>query len=598
MKKIPACRPAGKIKNQKGLTLIETLVATAIFVLIALGLYQAFGSLSTLAQAAKLKAVATALANEELEIARSLPYADVGIKGGWPVGKLSYQQIKVSGGASWQLTDTVRSLDDPFDGTIGGTSNDLNPADYKLVTVTVDCQNCRANQTVTLTTQVAPKNLETSSGNGALFVQVLNASGQPVVGAKVKVTNVLATTTMVINDVTNTFGLLQLVDLPPGNFAYKVEVSKTGYSSARTYAPGEDGLTNPQNPNPTVLAGQLTETSLVIDELSNLKIETIDQYCEPVGPFTLHLQGTKARDTQGEVLAYDQDQTIPATGLLTLSNLDWDTYNFAPKDSTWALAGSFPLQSILLPPGALGEVKLLLAPLTSRQLLVSVKDGGTGLPLSGATVTLSSGGQTQALTTSRGFLLDSDWSGTSNETDGNIEVNDPVGELKLKKVLDTYSSSGYLISRIFDTGTASTTFYNLSWQPFDQATSTGENNVRFQLATSNDSATTTWQFFGPDGTTNTYYTTANTNINVRHSEQRYLRYKVYLATADNQFSPNLSQIAITYSSECLPFGQVFFSGLSATNYEVTIAKTAYQTYQGTVNLTGAWQILEVTLNPQ
>jgi len=586
-----------KINKQIGLTLIETVVASAVFALIVLGVYQAFGSLSDLAQTSKLKAVAVAVANEELEIARNLPYSDVGIAGGWPVGKLPYQQTLIRGGGSWQVTNTVRQIDDPFDGTIGGSPNDLNPADYKLVTVEVTCLNCRVAQTLTLSTQVAPKNLETSSGNGALFVQVLNASGQPVTSAKVKVTNILATSTLVINDETNNVGLLQLVDLPTGNFAYKIEVSKTGYSSARTYAPGESGFIDPVNPNPTILAGQLTQVSLVIDELSTLKIETIDQYCQPAGPFTLRLRGSKANDTGGTPLRYDQNQTIPTSGLLTLNNLDWDTYNFTPNDSTWAISGSFPLQSVLLSPGATGEVKLLLAPLTTHGLLVSVKDGGTGLPLSDVLVRLEQGGESQSLTTTRGFLRDTDWSAGTDETDGNIEISNPPGELKLKKVLDTYSASGYLISHVFDAGTASTTFYNLVWQPFDQATSTGDNSVRFQLATSNDPATTTWNFLGPDGTDVTYYGTANTNLNPIHNNQRYLRYKVYLSTADTNFTPNLSDLALTYSSECLPFGQVFFTDLTGGTYEVVASKTGYQDYHGTIEATNAWQILEITLNP-
>ncbi len=588
-------------QNLGGFTLVESLVATAIFSLIAVGIYQAFFSLSGLVQLSKLKSVAIALANEQLEIARNLPYSDVGIVDSLPAGKIPYQKVETRSGINFLVTTTVRNIDDPFDGTIGGEPNDLSPADYKLVAVEIACasstgQACHSFQPVSLTTRITPKGLETSSGNGAMFVQVIDANGQAVTDANVKVTNILATTTLIIQDTTNNVGLLQLVDLPPGDLAYRVEASKAGYSSARTYAPGESGIDMPVNLNVTVLPGQLTIMTLVIDKFSNLELKTIDQYCQPVGPFSLNLQGTKYLDAENTILRYNQDQTIPPEGLLNLINLEWDTYNFTPEDNNWAIVGSFPLQSVLLPPGVTSEVKLLLAPATSRGLLVSVKDGATSLPLTDALVTLSKSGEaTQSQSTSRGFFRDTDWSGAGSSTDGGIEVNDPAGEIKLETLLDHYVDSGYLISRVFDAGTASTTFYNLVWQPSDQASST---SVRLQLATSDDPATTTWNFFGPDGTAGSFYTVSGDNINPIHNNQRYLRYKVFLATEDEAYTPNLSEIALTYSSECLPFGQVYFSDLSLGTYEVLAENGGYQDHLGQIEITNDWQILEITLNPE
>jgi len=581
--------------------LVEVLVATSIFVLLALGIYQAFFSLSGLVQLSKLKSAAVALANEQLEIARNLPYSDVGIVDGLPAGKIPYQKVETRSGIEFLITTTVRNIDDPFDGTIGGEPNDLTPADYKLVAVEIACssqvgQACRSYQPITLTSRVAPKGLETSSGNGAMFVQIIDANGQAVIDADIKVTNILATTTMIIQDTTNNEGILQLVDLPPGDLAYRVEASKTGYSSARTYAPGESGIDMPVNLNVTVLPGQLTVMTLVIDKFSNLELKTINQYCQPVGPFSLNLQGTKYLDSENTILRYNQDQIVPSNGLLNLINLEWDTYNFTPEDSNWAIVGSFPLQSVLLPPGVTSEVKLLLAPALERGMLISVKDGATGLPLSDTLVTLSKLGEvTQSQSTSQGYLRDTDWTDGNISTDGGIEINDPAGEIKLKTILDHYVESGYLTSHVFDAGTASTTFYNLIWQPADQASST---SVRLQLATSNDPATTTWDFFGPDGTAESFYIVSGDNINSLHSNNRYLRYKVYLATEDEAYTPNLSEVSVTYSSECLPFGQVYFSGLELGTYNVTATKSGYQDHNGEVEISDDWQILEITLNPQ
>lgn len=202
--------------KRKGFSLVEALVASAIFAILALGVYQAFVGVSSLTLSAKAKSAAISLANEQIEIARNLPYSNVGIFDGWPAGSLPYERFATSSGLAFKITTTVRNIDDSFDGTIGGSPNDLNPADYKLVEVTVSCGHgaCRNFVPLTLTTTVSPKNLETSLGNGALFVKIIDANGQPIAEANIKVTNVKATTTLIIQDSTNNSGVLQLVDLP------------------------------------------------------------------------------------------------------------------------------------------------------------------------------------------------------------------------------------------------------------------------------------------------------------------------------------------------------------------------------------------------
>lgn len=586
--------------NKKGFSLIEGVIASAVFVILALGVYQAFAGVASLAISAKAKSVATSLANEQIEIARNLPYSNVGIVAGWPAGALPQVRWATSSNFSFKIETIVRNIDDPFDGLIGGTPNDLTPADYKLVAVTVSCGEiqCRLTQPLTLTAIISPKNLETGSGNGALFVKVIDANGQVVEGASVKVTNLKATSTLIIQDTTNNAGLLQLVDLPPGDFAYRLEVSKAGYSSARTYALGESGLDNPNSPDVTVLAGQLTQTSLLIDRLSNLTLEALDQYCQARGPFSLRLKGERVLSDDPIILRYDQEQLIPAGGLLILNNLDWDTYELEAKDASLAIAGSFPLQSVLVAPGTDNIVKLVLKDKIGAGLLVAVKDGGSGLPLSEAQVSLVGDNYNQTLITNRGYFTQTDWSLGVFETDGNVDLNNPAGELKLLNVLDQYRPEGYLLSAVFDSGATTTVFYNLSWLPIDQATSTGDNSLRFQVATSNEAATTTWNWFGPDGTTNSYYTDVGSLLSAAHSPARYLRYRVFLSTADTSVSPNLSDVSLTYSSACLPFGQIYFDGLNPGNYNIRVTKTGYQETTMPVEINQDWQILEVNLNPQ
>ena len=72
--------------------------------------------------------------------------------------------------------------------------------------------------------------------------------------------------------------------------------------------------------------------------------------------------------------------------------------------------------------------------------------------------------------------------------DGNMSLSTPNGESRLKQALGIYASSSWLESSSFDTGSASN-FYELVWQPLDQPPQTGQNPVRFQLASNNDQQT-------------------------------------------------------------------------------------------------------------
>src|SRR3989344_7595959 len=92
--------------NQKGFTLIETLVGSVIFVVLALSAYKAFGVLMDTVVMSRAKLVATTLANEKFEIIRNLPYDDVGILGGLPVGKIQRTEIILRDDYSFTIQTT------------------------------------------------------------------------------------------------------------------------------------------------------------------------------------------------------------------------------------------------------------------------------------------------------------------------------------------------------------------------------------------------------------------------------------------------------------------------------------------------------------
>ena len=117
------------LKHNSGFTLVETLVGSVVFALVALSAYQAFSGLMGAVMASRAKIAATSLANEQFEIIRNLTYEDVGIINGLPSGKIQREKIVTRDNYSFNLQTTIRNVDDPFDGTIGGSPSDSSPSD-------------------------------------------------------------------------------------------------------------------------------------------------------------------------------------------------------------------------------------------------------------------------------------------------------------------------------------------------------------------------------------------------------------------------------------------------------------------------------------
>ena len=573
--------------------------------IIAVSVYQAYAATINAVRVSRLKITATALANEQFEIIRNLPYTDVGVVGSIPNGQVPHLQNLVRDNTEFVVETTIRNIDDPFDGTIGGSPNDLSPADYKLAELEISCPACRNFTTLHFTTQVGPRNLETASTNGALFVQVFDASGQPVSGADVHIVNNQAVPAIVIDDTTNNDGLLQIVDAPPGVEAYEITVSKSGYSADQTYQTGAPGNPNPTKPHATVALQQLTQISFAIDRTSTLDVASVTDTCGSLPSIEFSLDSSKLIGTNPDVLKYSAPHITDGSGTKTISGLEWDTYNLNLTDGLYDLAGAVPLLPVALNPNTNQDFKLIVSPKDVRSVLVTVKDASTQLPLSDATVRLEGAGVDATLTTGRGFIRQTDWSGGAGQddftdptryfdSDWNVEINDPAGEFHLRKIFDEYEPSTYLISSTFDTGSVSN-FHQMLWQPQDQPPDTGPDSVKFQVATNNNQIT--WNFLGPDGTANTYYTLANQNLNSLHNGDRYLRYQAFLQTASTTWTPTISDASFTFTSACVPPGQVLFTGLNTGDYTLTVAKAGYQPFTDTIAVSSSWQQHEVILSP-
>ena len=589
-----------------GFTLVEIVVAISVLLLVALGMYQAFTTTMQAVRNSESRIAGIALVNEQMEIVRNLTYDNVGIEGGIPEGSIPHIQTLVRDGFEFTVTAIVRNIDNPFDGQIGSsTKNDLAPADYRLVELTIECASCQDFAPMSFTSFVGPRGLESSSNNGALFIHVFDATGQPIQGADVHVENNLATTSIVIDETTDNNGYLQIIDTPPGVHAYEISVSKNGYSSDQSYTIGAVGNPNPSKPHSTVLKQQLSQVSFSIDRVSELQVTSMTDACVPIPNIDFALAGSKLIGTAPDVKKFSNTFMTNGSGLHTISNLEWDTYDLSYTDAGYDLLGTTPTVPFIINPGVQQNISLIVAPKNPRTLLVTVKDQGTKLPLSDADVRLESASYDQTKITGKGFRTQTDWSGgdgQSTYTDttkyfsdsGSLEFLSPTGQLQLWKGPTEYNASGFLISSTFDTGTSST-FQQILWQPQSQPPAVGSSSVRVQIATNNDDLT--WDFKGPDGTSGTYYDLSQQDIFAGHSGNRYLRYKLFLQTASTTWTPTVSDISFTLTSSCIPPGQVAYSGLNADTYTITVTKNGYQNYSGTVTVSSDWQQTEILLTP-
>lgn len=581
-----------KLRSQKGFSLLEVLIAMAIFSMFAGSIFFVYGNVIEIISRTRIRTLSSTLLNREIEIIRLLPYDKVGIVGGSPPGVIAQQRVEVYEGTQFLIKAYVRNVDDAFDGKLGGTPNDTAPGDYRIVELEVSCALCHGIPAATYTTWVAPQNLESSTNNGSLFVNAFDANGLPIAEADVKVVNNSTSPTITIVDQTNASGQLQLVDIPTSSSRYQITVGKTGYSTSMTYLAGAASNTNPIQPHATVASQQITAISFAIDKVSTLTMKTQDYLCAAVPSVTMTQSGAKLIGSGPNVLKYSTNFTTNSTGDKVVHPLEWDTYRFTNPSSTYDIAGTIPIAPITVNPNTSSSLVFVLDAKSSTSLLVTVKNS-SGSAVLGANVNITKGTTSITKVTGERSWTETNWSGALySGSDGNIADSSPAGDLNLKLVAGNYptNTNSYITSNTLDIGSASTSLHSIIWNPVSQPAST---TLKFQLAGNTDNAT--WNYVGPDGTAATYFT-ATSSIGSILNDKRYIRYKAYFNTTSNIRTPSLQDITLSFDSGCIPQGQTFFPSLTTGTYTVTVSKTGYTTATSSVVVASGWQETVITLH--
>lgn len=262
----------------KGFTLIEVLVGIFLILIIFLGIFGAYQLELKVVGLSKNKITATAIANQQIEMIRNLPYESVGVQNSFPSGILEAVTKTIRNNIEYTIETRVDYVVDSADGI--AQPDDDCPNDYKRVEIKVSWLGQFQGQ-VKLSTDIAPKNLaqECETGGGILSVSVFDASGIMVISPLIEIKDPI--TDQTLKTATPVDGK-HYFSLSPST--YKVVVSKDGFSTEQTYGSGEiyngETIATPERPHPIVLEGQLTEISLSIDKLSAFSVDTLSPWGE------------------------------------------------------------------------------------------------------------------------------------------------------------------------------------------------------------------------------------------------------------------------------------------------------------------------------
>ena len=573
---------------RRGTTLIDLLISMAIIAMLLGGVYLVYFSIETSVANVGVRSAATAAINQEIEMVRNLPYVSVGTVSGIPSGVIPQTQVVAVDNISFNLQTTILNIDDPYD-----TSPSSTPvADYKLVDITASCPTCTNFAPIEITTTVAPSLLAQGTNYGSIFISTIDANGNPVGGASIRVVNASVTPSIDLTDTANASGVLKLIGVPTISQGYQIFASKPGYSSAQSYPANGVGNPNPLQPNITVASQTVSNVTFAIDKLSSLAVSTADNRCNAVPNEPFSIQGAKLIGTNPNVIKFSATSTTGATGTVVFPNMEWDTYAITLTDATENVVGTMPFDPIAVNPSSSQIFQFILQSSTNPSLQVSVVDAGSGAGVPNATVTLSKSGSSRILVTDHAILGQTDWSGGQYASQNGGTDASVIGTLTMLADGSSDYPTGTvssLISNTFDLGNASATLNAISWNPMVQPAMT---SLEFQIAANNDNAT--WNFVGSDGTASTYFTVSS-SMPASLAGNRYFRYEAFMSTQDSSATPSLNDITFDFTGNCVPPAQVLFTGLPQGNYVEDVTVPNYAEASTTVTVGAGYQSSTIML---
>ncbi|MEK7549875.1 MAG: carboxypeptidase regulatory-like domain-containing protein [Patescibacteria group bacterium] len=390
------------VRVLKGFTLVESLVLLFIFAIVSAIFFQVYFAGTRLIIESKNRLGATALANQKMEIVRSVDYDTIGTKHwngsawvyGIPAGDLLEDETVSVNTHSYNVYTFVQYVDDAFDGQ---TPSDTIPTDYKRVRITVSWGDEGADQQVVLFGNFSPNGIEASSGGGVLSINVLDATGSGVSGASVHIVNSAAgvdTTGM-----TDSTGNLTLPGAPAGTEAYVITVSKNSYFGASTFPSYPTTAYNPVDVHASVVANVLNQKTIVMDQDADITLQTEDPFGTAIPSISFSLNGGRVLGTDPSdsslVYGFSQTGSTDSSGQESYTNESYGQYTFALGSgvtdySFYKLSPEGTTNTIYdAAPGSTTTLHAVLLDKNIGSVKVEVTNQADGSPVSGASVQLS-----------------------------------------------------------------------------------------------------------------------------------------------------------------------------------------------------------------
>ena len=260
--------------DERGVTLLDTVVGTALMLVIFLGIAGAFQLSLDVVSNNKARSGGIALAGERMEYIRSIAYGSIGTVGGIPSGLVAPSETVALNGVTYTRRTLVAYVDDPKDGLGAADANGIN-SDYKTAKVDVAWTSRTGTRHITLVSRFEPPSgmeIACTPPCGTLVINAVNSASAPLSGVSVSIVNVSTSPAVNISTFTNASGTATFIGAPAAS-GYEVVVTKSGYSTAQTYSVTAQN-TNPNPGHLTVANNQTTSGTFSIDLVSNIIVNT------------------------------------------------------------------------------------------------------------------------------------------------------------------------------------------------------------------------------------------------------------------------------------------------------------------------------------
>jgi len=376
--------------RNKGFTFIDVLVGTALLVIVMIGIFTGFQLLFRVLAQSQGRTVALALANEQIEIIRNLPYQDIGTQDGVPPGEIPQIRTEEVDNRPYTITTDIIYIDDPFDGI---SPDDELSSDYKKARVEITWSEHELTKSVMEIANFSPPNLESEISGGTLSLYVNDSqSGKSIINTQIEIINDQVEPAIYIFTTTDDNGWLSRPGLPP-SADYEVHVSQINYDEHRTYSASESLDPEPEYSHAQIIEGDKTTRYFLIAKVSTIDIETVDDQNQPLEEIPFALKG--GRDIginpidDSRVYSYENnDLTTDTNGQRQFSNMSSGEYYLEITSPYYAVLTPNLERPFIVESDLNQLVTITLAPVDQPYLRLLVKDASTDDSLFGAIVRL------------------------------------------------------------------------------------------------------------------------------------------------------------------------------------------------------------------